>query len=90
LQENPTSGTANRCPLLFRPQSSPPSFIFLMKVKAQQLYWQNEPEGSLDQQYWARQGWLDPQRDFYVDHQANPIKVVLARLSGAVIARFVS
>jgi multimeric flavodoxin WrbA len=71
-------------------KSSRPSFFLLMLFKIQQLAWQSEPEGSFDQCYWSQQGWLNPQRDFYIAHRANPVKVALARLAGALIARFVS
>jgi multimeric flavodoxin WrbA len=67
-----------------------PTFISLMAFKIQQLTWQQEPPGSYDYAYWQAQGWLDPGCTFYLPHQANPVKVALARLVGAGISRFVS
>jgi multimeric flavodoxin WrbA len=67
-----------------------PSFVSLMMFKIQQLAWQHQPPGSLDFAYWQEKGWLNPARTFYVTHRANPIKVALARLVGAVVYRFVT
>lgn len=67
-----------------------PTFISLMVFKIQQLTWQQEPPESYDYAYWQAQGWLDPGCTFYLPHQANPVKVALARLVGAGISRFVS
>ena len=66
-----------------------PTFISLMAFKIQQLAWQREPPGSWDYGYWQGQGWLTPPCTFYLPHRANPVKVTLARLVGAIIARFV-
>jgi multimeric flavodoxin WrbA len=67
-----------------------PSFLSLMIFRIQQLSWQQETPGSLDYAYWEEQGWFDPDRTFYIEHRANPIRVTLARLSGTVLARFMS
>jgi multimeric flavodoxin WrbA len=67
-----------------------PSFLSLMTFKIQQRAWQHEPPGSMDYQYWKNQGWFDPDRTFYIEHRASRVKVALARLAGAVVARFVS
>jgi hypothetical protein len=61
-----------------------------MIFRIQQLSWQQETPGSLDYAYWEEQGWFDPDRTFYIEHRANPIRVTLARLSGTVLARFMS
>ena len=66
-----------------------PAFISLMAFRIQQLVWQREPAGSRDRAYWRTQGWLTPDCTFYLPHRANPIKVVLARLTGAIVHRFV-
>jgi hypothetical protein len=59
--------------------------------KIQQWSWQRKAsQDTIDYQYWKNQGWFDPQRDYYIPHESNPIKVVLARLTGAVIARLVT
>jgi multimeric flavodoxin WrbA len=65
-----------------------PSFVSLLAFKVQQLAWQREPPGSVDHTYWLAQGWLDPACTFYMAHHSHPVKVTLARLVGAVIARF--
>jgi hypothetical protein len=67
-----------------------------MTFKIQQLSWQREEPGSYDYAYWKDQGWFDPgdkrhpQCTFYIEHHANPVKVALARLTGAAVARFVA
>jgi len=53
------------------------------------LAWQREPPGSYDHIYWQAQGWLASGCTFYLAHRANPVKVALARLVGAVVYRFV-
>ncbi len=69
-----------------------PSFMSLMMFRIQQLAWQNPSidHDTIDYQYWKNQGWIEPGRVFYVPQQASPVKVALARLTGTLIARFVS
>lgn len=69
-----------------------PSFLSLMIFKIQQMGWQRQGKdpNTIDYQYWKNQGWFDPQRKFYIPIQSSPVKVALARLAGASIARFVS
>jgi multimeric flavodoxin WrbA len=67
-----------------------PAFVSLMVFKIQQLVWQREPVESYDRAYWEAQGWLSPGCTFYVPHRANLITVALARLTGAVVHRFVA
>jgi multimeric flavodoxin WrbA len=67
-----------------------PSFLSLMTFKIQQLAGQRKDRDSLDYIHWKRHGWLDPDCTFYVAHHAAPVKVALARLVGAAIARFMS
>lgn len=68
-----------------------PSFLSLMIFRIQQGAWQQKvAEGTLDYAYWKGQGWFDPDRTFYIEHQASPLKVALARLTGAVVARLVT
>jgi multimeric flavodoxin WrbA len=67
-----------------------PTFFSLMMFKIQQLAWYNAPQDTVDYQYWKNTGWLDPARDYYIAHNASRLKVILARLTGALIARFVS
>ena len=65
-----------------------PTFVSLIAFKIQQLAWQREPADSYDVAYWRERGWLKPDCTFYVAHRAGRLKVALARLAGAVIARF--
>jgi multimeric flavodoxin WrbA len=68
-----------------------PSFRSLMTFKIQQNAWRKaEARDSVDYLYWKRQGWLEPGSDYYVAHDAGRLKVVLARLVGAILAPFVS
>jgi multimeric flavodoxin WrbA len=86
-----TGGIAHRLFHAIRQQRfSQPSFLALMTFKIQQLYWQQTVEESIDYAHWKSRGWTEPQREFYIPHQANPLKVACARLAGAAIARFVT
>ncbi len=66
-----------------------PSFFSLMTFKIMQLARQRNPDGSVDYVYWKSRGWTDPGRQFFIPHQAGPIKVALARLAGSLLALFV-
>ena len=69
-----------------------PSFLSMMTFKIQQAYWKKPPEDSNerhDYEYWRRKGWTDPQREFYTWHKSSRVKAVIARMSGALLARFV-
>jgi multimeric flavodoxin WrbA len=63
-----------------------PSFLSLMTFRIQQLSWKGVSPDSLDYAYWEEKGWFDPDRTFYIDHRANPLKVRLARLVGRTMA----
>lgn len=67
-----------------------PSFLSLMTFKIQQRYWQRAAERSLDLDYWQGRGWTAPGQAYYISQRANPLKVILARLSGSLISRFVT
>jgi hypothetical protein len=68
-----------------------PSFLSLMIFKIQQRSWQQAAEpDSLDYAYWDDHGWFDPDCTFFIEHQANPVKVAVARLVGSVVGRFVT
>lgn len=67
-----------------------PSFVSLLTFRIQQLYWQRHSDDSVDYQYWRKLGWTEPQREFYIQHRASRLKVALARLTGATMARFVT
>lgn len=68
-----------------------PSFIALMIFKIQQMSWYKAADpGSYDYAYWDNHGWFDHGCTYFIDHQASPAKVALARLVGAVVAHFVA
>ncbi|MDR3574016.1 MAG: flavodoxin family protein [Anaerolineaceae bacterium] len=68
-----------------------PSFLSLMMFKIQQWSWARRAlEDTVDVRYWKELGWFEPDCDFYIPHRASRVKVLLARLTGAVIARFVA
>lgn len=64
-----------------------PSFISLLTFKVQRLAWQRDDPTTYDYLYWKNQGWLEPGCTFYAPHRAGRIKVMLARLVGAAVAR---
>ena len=64
-----------------------PGFLSLMTFRIQQWHYQKKAQDSLDYRYWNSQGWTDPQREFYIQHQASRIKVAFARLTGSLLAR---
>lgn len=68
-----------------------PTFFSLMMFKIQQMSWQVKADPhTLDYQYWEQQGWFHPKQTFYIPHESGWLKVALARLTGAVIAKFVA
>ena len=68
-----------------------PDFFSLMMFKIQQTAWQTEGDrGTLDYRYWEQQGWLDSGRTFFIPHEANALKVALARMTGVVIGRLMA
>jgi hypothetical protein len=68
-----------------------PSFLSLMIFRIQQISWQKAVDReTLDYGYWTDQGWFDADSTFYIEHQAHPVKVALARLTGTVLAPFVT
>lgn len=66
-----------------------PSFVSLMMFRIYQKV-REINDGSLDARYWHERGWADPRTKFYQPPQTNPLIVFFARLTGTVIARFVS
>ena len=64
-----------------------PGFLSLMTFRIQQWHYQKKAQDSLDYRYWNSQGWIDPRREFYTQHQASRIKVAFARLTGSLLAR---
>ena len=72
-------------------QFARPSFLSLMMFKIQQYSWQRGArEDTLDCQYWRNRGWFEPGCTFYIAHEANPVKLAVARLVGGIITRFVA
>ena len=71
-------------------QALRPAFLSLMMFKIQQSAWQREDSDSYDYIHWENQGWFEPACTFYIAHRASRVKVALARLVGAVVARFVT
>lgn len=68
-----------------------PTLFSLLMFKVQQGAWQQAADpASLDYAYWKGQGWFEPRRTFFLDHRAGPLKVALARVAGALVARFVT
>lgn len=76
---------------LYQKSYKQPAFYSLMMFKIQQMSWKAKGQaGTLDYQYWEQQGWFDPKRTFYIPHQANALKVALARLTGTVIGKIMA
>jgi multimeric flavodoxin WrbA len=67
-----------------------PSFLSLMTFKIQQRSWHLADRDSVDYAYWHGQGWTEPEREYYIEHEASRAKVASARLAGALLARFVT
>jgi multimeric flavodoxin WrbA len=68
-----------------------PSFMSLMMFKIQQCSWRKRAaQDTPDTRYWKKQGWLESRCEFYIPHQAGRLKVILAGLTGALLARFVA
>jgi hypothetical protein len=61
-----------------------------MTFKIQQRYWQWTAGDSIDYVFWKNQGLSEERRNDYTGHQATPLNVLLARLSGSLLARFVT
>jgi hypothetical protein len=66
-----------------------PTLFSLLIFKIQQGAWQQAADsGSLDYAFWKGQGWFEPRRTFFFDQRSGPLKVALARVAGALVARF--
>ncbi|HPH94246.1 MAG TPA: NAD(P)H-dependent oxidoreductase [Anaerolineaceae bacterium] len=76
---------------VYRQAPHRPAFFSLMMFKIQQMSWRAKGKpGTLDFNYWQEQGWLDPKRTFYIDHEAGRLKTSLARLTGSILGKFVA
>lgn len=64
-----------------------PSFFNFMVFKIQQWFHIRETEPTLDNSYWRTHGWTDPKREYFIQHQSNPLTVTLARWVGEIMAR---
>jgi multimeric flavodoxin WrbA len=71
-------------------QFTQPTFISLMTFRIQQKVWQKNREDSVDTRYWKNQGWVNPERNFYIAHRAGWLKAALAHLAANILAPFVS
>ena len=65
-----------------------PSFVSLMIFKIQQIGWSRENPATIDYQYWQKQGWLDNDCEFFIQHEASHLKTGVARLVGSIVAKF--
>lgn len=68
-----------------------PKFYSLVSFKVQQKYWQknsDQKQHTFDYNYWLKKGWLDSKCKYYINNQANPIKVLFARVFGNLISVF--
>jgi multimeric flavodoxin WrbA len=64
------------------------SFVSLMMFKIQQLGWDKANRDSIDYQYWQGKGWLDGKQKFFIKPKSNGLKIAAARITGAIIAKF--
>lgn len=68
-----------------------PAFFELMMFKIQQMSWKTKGEpGTVDYRYWEQQGWFDSGRTFFIQHEASRLKVILARLVGVMIGKWMA
>ena len=67
-----------------------PTFYSLLSFKVQQKYWQKatSKNNSIDYKYWIEKEWLKPKCEYYIKHNANRVKVKIARTFGNIIALF--
>lgn len=67
-----------------------PSFYSYIIFKIQQKFWQKKthPDNKFDYEFWKKNGWLDPHRDYYIAHKPAPIKSKAARAIGGFVALF--
>jgi len=70
-------------------KAAKPSFLALMTFKIQQQFWVKTNDGSVDFAYWSAHGWTNPKQAYYIENRTNPLKIILARLTGALVAMFV-
>jgi hypothetical protein len=75
---------------IYKRRFSRPGFLSLMTFRIQQWYYQKKTQDSLDYRYWHSQGWIDSQREYYIRHQANRVKVIFARLTGSLLAKLMA
>ncbi|MFZ5352407.1 MAG: flavodoxin family protein [Bacillota bacterium] len=68
-----------------------PSFMALMIFCIQQHYMIETltEADEADYRYWKEKGWLDPKTEYYINHRASRIKVILARFTGSLIKKLV-
>jgi multimeric flavodoxin WrbA len=67
-----------------------PSFYELMVFKIQQMSWlMKGVPGTIDYEYWEKNGWFNPHRTFLIPIETSWLKIKLARATGVVISKFV-
>ena len=65
-----------------------PSLYALIAFAIQQKYYRACPRaGELDRAYWKEKGWLAPHAVYYAPIRRNPVKLMLARVMGAALAK---
>jgi multimeric flavodoxin WrbA len=66
-----------------------PKFFSLLFFKVQQSCCQKEKiTDTVDYAYWENNGWLKPDRRYYIPQRSNILKVKSARLIGSIVALF--
>jgi len=71
-------------------KASRPPFLSLMTFRIQQTGWAKAARDTIDYRYWESQGWLDPRREFFYPHQTDRLTTALARLTGRILAVFMT
>jgi len=67
-----------------------PSFYSLIVFKVQQKYWQKikNTQNTFNYSYWENKGWIEKSCCYYIPHNSNSIKVILARIVGSILSIF--
>jgi multimeric flavodoxin WrbA len=65
-----------------------PTFFSLIAFNVQQKYYRFcDRAGTIDRRYWEENGWLDSHVHYYVSNLCNPMKLLLARAIGSLVAK---
>lgn len=67
-----------------------PGLYSFIAFKVQQGYWKKTVKyrNTIDYKYWYDKGWLNPGREFYIDHKAPKIKALFGGFIGSIVACF--